>query len=93
MAKVKCLDPTAKNGQLQWMFKCPGCNKIHCFWTKGLQSNWEFNGNVEKPTVSPSILLVGHDFRCHSFIKDGNIEFCDDCSHSMAGKTVELEEL
>lgn len=27
---------------------------------------------------------------CHSFIRDGQIEFLSDCTHAMAGKTVPL---
>lgn len=30
---------------------------------------------------------------CHSFVRDGNIEFLQDCSHGLAGKTVQLPDL
>ncbi len=29
---------------------------------------------------------------CHSFIRDGTIQFLGDCSHAMVGLTVELLE-
>lgn len=29
---------------------------------------------------------------CHSFVKDGQIQFLNDCTHSLAGKTVDLPE-
>jgi hypothetical protein len=29
---------------------------------------------------------------CHSYITDGNIQFLEDCSHELAGKTVHLPE-
>jgi hypothetical protein len=29
---------------------------------------------------------------CHSFIKDGMIQFLDDCTHALAGQTVPLGE-
>lgn len=29
--------------------------------------------------------------RCHCFVRDGKIEFLTDCSHALAGKTVEME--
>lgn len=32
------------------------------------------------------------DTVCHSFVRDGFIEYCSDCTHTMAGKTVELPE-
>lgn len=33
------------------------------------------------------------DFVCHSFVRDGKIEFLGDCTHSLAGTTVEMEPL
>lgn len=29
-------------------------------------------------------------FRCHSFVTDGRIQFLSDCSHPLAGQTVDL---
>jgi Zn finger protein HypA/HybF involved in hydrogenase expression len=31
--------------------------------------------------------------QCHSFIKDGRIQFLDDCTHGLAKQTVDLPEL
>lgn len=67
---------------------------------------WQWNGDTENPTVSPSILVTYpanpdaiEEFkewrlerRCHSFIRNGKFEFCSDCSHSLAGQTVEIPE-
>lgn len=33
------------------------------------------------------------DFVCHSFITDGRIQFLSDCSHALAGQTVDLPEV
>lgn len=30
--------------------------------------------------------------RCHSFVRDGRIQFLSDCTHSLAGQTVDLPE-
>lgn len=30
---------------------------------------------------------------CHSYVRDGRIEFLSDCTHALAGKTVELPEI
>lgn len=30
---------------------------------------------------------------CHSFVRDGHIQFLGDCTHALAGKTVELPDL
>lgn len=31
-------------------------------------------------------------FQCHSFVRDGQIEFLSDCTHALAGKTVPLPD-
>lgn len=53
---------------------------------------WTWNGDTEKPTISPSILTRNHDetFRCHSWINNGQARFLADSTHDLAGKTVEL---
>jgi len=33
-----------------------------------------------------------HKGICHSFIRNGKIEFLSDCTHALAGQTVELPE-
>lgn len=78
----------------QLQFYCPGCKCSHA-----LNSTWKFNGNYDKPTVSPSVLVRWYnsekkeEARCHSFIKDGMIQFLSDCTHELKGQTVELPEL
>lgn len=34
----------------------------------------------------------GTDTVCHSFITDGKIQFLGDCTHEMAGQTIDLPE-
>lgn len=90
-----------------YTFWCPGCKESHQIFTNTDSANWEFNGNIAKPTFVPSYLTwldpnpnasqdpkykkYREGFRCHSFIKDGLIEFLGDCTHELAGKTVALE--
>ena len=52
--------------------------------------NWTWNGDVDKPTLKPSILTTMYEFRCHTWITDGNAIFLNDCSHEFAGQTHEL---
>jgi hypothetical protein len=77
----------------QVIFFCPGCQCAHTVWTGPGQ--WSFNGDFERPTFSPSILVrggrKGSDFTCHSFVRDGQIEFCGDSHHALKGRTVPLE--
>jgi len=45
---------------------------------------WEALLVPENVTMTP---------RCHSFVKDGHIEFLSDCTHDKAGQTVPLPDL
>jgi hypothetical protein len=54
---------------------------------------WKWNGDVLKPTLSPSLLTWTDDVRCHSFIREGRIQFLQDCSHELAGQTVDLLDI
>lgn len=74
-----------------YTFYCPGCKCSHHF-----TDSWQFNQDYDKPTVSPSILVnqgranpTAHI--CHIFIRGGKIEFLNDCTHHLAGQTVEME--
>ena len=59
--------------------------------------SWEFNGDYDKPTFRPSILMTttynGKDVCCHSFVTNGKIQFLSDCNHELAGQTIELPDL
>jgi hypothetical protein len=71
------------------MFWCPGCDEPHAIRTDA--GGWTWNGDHERPTFSPSVLVTDHaGSRCHSFVREGQIEFLTDSTHPMAGKTVPL---
>jgi len=78
------------------IFYCEGCKRTHGVnIDKSISPNWEFNGDYNKPTITPSILVtVGHYPKpndvCHSFITDGKIQYLNDCSHELKGQTIEL---
>lgn len=85
-----------------YSFTCPGCGRIHTVMTNPLYGNkqWEFNGDIEKPSFMPSLKCTWDysggtkmDKICHSFITDGKIQFCGDSTHELAGQTVELPEI
>jgi len=100
------------------LFFCPGCKEMHQVTIgEGDGPRWGFNGDYDRPTFSPSVLVrTGHycsgrdgkecwctyeerfgepaPFKCsvcHSFVRDGQIEFLSDCTHALAGKIVVLE--
>ena len=78
-------------------FKCDGCGREHQVWTddEGQHPSWTFNGDLNEPTFSPSIRVEtpGHNkypTLCHLFIRNGKIQFLNDCKHHLAGQTVEM---
>lgn len=78
-------------------FHCPGCDSPHTVKVAGPHA-WTWNGDPDRPTLKPSVLSNGNGGnparpRCHSFVTDGQIKFLADCSHSMAGQTVDLPEV
>ena len=83
-----------------YAFECPGCGYGHGVYTKPHlrdgqpQPVWNFNGDLERPTFSPSLLVNSHDpkSRCHLFMVAGRIQFLGDCHHALAGQTVECPE-
>jgi hypothetical protein len=54
---------------------------------------WSWNGDLEKPTFRPSLLMNRPGFVSHSWITDGQVQFLGDSTHALAGKTVELLDL
>ena len=82
-------------GGVLYLFHCPGCDEPHPFEVAAPNGQgWTWNGSVDKPTFSPSLLVHGQNGmpRCHSFVKDGQIEFLSDCGHELAGQTVEIPD-
>lgn len=71
---------------------CPGCDQLHGPEVVNPAKRWQWDGNLEAPTLSPSILTHGTQ-RCHSFLKAGQWQFLVDCEHALAGKTVPMVPL
>lgn len=73
---------------------CPGCKANHVIYTdpkaQGNGHYWRFNGDMISPTFEPSINIVG---QCHYFIRSGQIQYCGDSNHKLAGQTVDMVEL
>jgi len=79
------------------LMECPGCKMAHHILVgEGSGPRWSFNGNMEKPTFSPSILVRytwGEEQKevvCHSYINDGVWNFLTDCTHELAGQLVPM---
>lgn len=60
---------------------------------------WGWNGNFEKPTVTPSVRAQWTEGEamtpkcCHFFLTDGKLHFLNDCTHALAGQVVDLPEM
>jgi hypothetical protein len=69
---------------------------------------WQYNGSIEKPTTKPSVRIFVTDDEdetgrplpapiertlCHYFLTDGNLVFCGDSKHILAGQTVPLPDI
>ena len=96
----------ARSGDQLWHW-CPGCEDLHAFniGTPG-RPLWSWDGNVERPTLSPSMLcFTVHDedgetlpsgqrrTLCHYFLRAGVLEYCADTPHALSGKSVVLPDL
>jgi hypothetical protein len=72
---------------------CPGCAQYHL-----IDSRWQFNGNYDRPTFSPSLLIScrndedGWEERCHSFITNGKWYFLDDSTHALKRSVFPMRE-
>ena len=96
MAILRPLDGLPE-GEVRYAFHCPGCGCLHWVRVAGPGSVWGWNGSLDRPTFTPSILSREWsedrlDFTCHSFVRDGQIEFLGDCDHPLAGQTVPLPD-
>lgn len=97
MAKIKVNENIYEGKKIhhtQYIYFCPACKHTHAFALKKDGGHHEFNMDLDNPTVTPSLnqnFTVGN--KCHSYIKNGMIEFIYDCDHVMAGQTVPLPEI
>lgn len=81
-------------------FVCPGCDDTHSGLhmlpvnTTEHSPSWDWDGNLEAPTLTPSILTkwMGTTV-CHSFLRAGVFEFLGDCTHALAGQSVPIPDL
>lgn len=82
----------------QMVVRCKACHQ-HFIQTP----RWSFNGDMEKPTFSPSVSETCNaedhpsyrkeaaTSRCHFTITNGMIQYHGDCTHDLKGQTLPLE--
>lgn len=102
MAKIKQVNRSGGGLHGYW-FHCPGCGDKHVLPTTGPNA-WGFNGSLDAPTFTPSVLVHSHKAlddqgrkvdtpRCHSYVTDGRIQYLSDTTHALSGQTVDLPEV
>lgn len=79
---------------------CEGCKQKHLIPVAPSEngSKWNFNGDFEKPTFTPSVLIRWPEGdvqkMCHFNVTDGMITFHNDgTTHDKAGHTLPLIDL
>ena len=78
----------------QYLYMCPGCGYDHAFAIKEEGGNHIWNWDFEKPTISPSLLQNWTPGKtCHSFIRNGMIQYLSDCDHHLKGQTIPLPNI
>ena len=88
-------------------FWCPGCDEAHTIgpsWdfnndlfeptiqpsVKVTSTQWEKSYSFYRPQHAR--VPAGQQTCCHSFVTNGRIQFLGDCTHDLAGQTVDLPE-
>lgn len=101
-AKLRRLDV----GYGHW---CPACMGMHAFFVDRPTSKghrWRFNGDVNRPTFTPSMNIRTGKYAdpkfidtenlssiCHYILTAGRMQFCGDCTHALRGQSIDLPDL
>lgn len=79
-----------------YFFYCPACKHEHTFTVKADKTQWNFNGNINNPSFSPSLLNKELDEEgkiksiCHLVITDNKIHYALDCTHELRGQIINI---
>ena len=92
---------------IRYMFFCVGCGESHGI-NGSWNFNMDFDNPTISPSilVTGVVPLTDEEYEtvrkgepfvpvkmvCHSFVRDGKIEYLSDCTHKLAGQTVELPD-
>lgn len=70
------------------VFYCTGCEELH-----HTDRRWTFNGDHDRPTLTPSLITDTTKGKCHLFVRDGQIQYLDDSWHELRGITVNMRDV
>jgi hypothetical protein len=90
-------------------FSCPACKTMHQVWLDRWKWNGSGDAPTFSPSINvqtghfvdPSGQWCdksgGTDecdcLTCHTFVRDGKIQYLNDCTHELAGQTVDLPDI
>lgn len=81
-------------------FVCPGCmgdggSGLHLLPVNTAQHSpsWTWDGNLDAPTLEPSILTHWGGMICHAYLRGGVFQYLGDCTHKFAGQHVPMPQL
>ena len=101
-------EPTNSGGHLaHWCPGCNDTHEFAVERPFRNGARWSFDGNVDAPTFNPSMNIrigpmptvpegrpdAGQMRVCHYFLHAGKIQYLGDCTHAMAGQTIDLPDL
>lgn len=101
MARAKHVT-TSDGKHYGYRFHCPGCDEHHVITTTPYPGGWTFDGDVDRPTFSPSVHVhprwpptaaSSRRFGATRSCRAGRIQFLGDSTHALAGQTVDLPEV
>lgn len=79
MGQVSAVLRRATRGYSHW---CPGCEEMHM-----IPDSWRFDGNVDRPTFTPSVRITGKQSVIVAgkwtgeWVRDANDKAVDYCCH------------
>jgi len=79
-------------------FWCPGCEMEHEIAVAGPtapKAVWTLTGGPFKPTAKPSVLVRNPKRTrcCHLWMTEGRLQYLSDCTHALAGQTVDMQDM
>ncbi|HSY50385.1 MAG TPA: DUF6527 family protein [Thermoanaerobaculia bacterium] len=92
MVRISMFDrPEAKTEDLAgWYFN--GNFNVPEFSPSVLVTGTEMITDEERDIVMSGGTITPRPLRCHSFVTNGRIQFLGDCTHALAGQTVDLPD-
>jgi hypothetical protein len=82
-----------------WIFWCSQCECAHHFPVGEHPTNWQFNGKIDCPTFTPSLMLSIQDEEgkkkhvCHLNLTDGVVIYHADIAQKLAGQRLPLAKI